>query len=910
MGRTKAALALFFFFALGCVWAAAQSISGSISGTVVDPKSLAIPGANVVLTNTGTSVQLTTTSNDEGRFEFPSVLPGTYDLTVELTGFKKLVRTGTVLSANQRLATGPLTLELGGTQESVMVSGRVEAVQTVSGERSGLITRQHLDNLQVMSRDPVELWARLPGVISDGAGFGPFQVPHAMREVSVMGGRRNNKNMTIDGVSVMNTVTNQLASVTPNMDAVEEVQVQLANYQAEYGRTAGAAINIISRSGTRDFHGSAYFYRRHEDLAAMDFFANKFGQPKTPNRTQTRGFTIGGPAFIPGMFNTDRKKLFFFYSLSQQPFKLPPPLHQITMPTQAERRGDFSQTFDLQGRLVTIRDPLTGQAFPGNLIPSTRLNPQGVQLLNMFPTPNTNDPACRCNYQQSGIQYQQPRNSQTLKLDYNLSDRFTLSGRYAEDHNDIVTDYFSNFSMAKTRLARPGRNVGLRFGQVYSPGLVNESVFGFNRMEQNIGAEDDIAQFQKATYGVQVGQFNPANNPDGLLPNMNFGALVTGTAAPTINNVFNTEFVRHFSFTDNLSYVRGNHVLKFGIYLERGITDSLPAGGNGAFNFAVDANNPNDAGYPYANAALGNFRTYDEPTIRRESEFRFWNVEWYAQDNWRLSRKFTLDYGVRFYWHPPETEASDFMSSAQLNRFDPAKAVRLYMPYRDPVQGNVGYDPVTNTIVPNNMVGAIVPNSGDLSNGAAIAANGDLVDSVGIRLGPRVGFAYDPWGDGNTSIRGGFGVFYDRLGSGQHHGSGAKRPPGTHPDTLQRQSRKLSSDDRRAVPGEYSRPGCRGRPRDRHELLDRRPAPDREPVRGGRGLRCLTRAASGGDARLQYLPAAARFLTANEDPRTPGRALADLFLRPYRGKQRHQYPRTTGSSNYHSTGDRPDPPLW
>src|SRR5262249_27005665 len=162
------------------------------------------------------------------------------------------------------------------------------------------------------------------------------------------------------------------------------------------------------------------------------------------------------------------------------------------------------------------------------------------------------------------------------------------------------------------RLARPGRNLGLRFGQVYSPGLVNESVFGFNRMEQNIGAEDDLSQFQKSTYGVQVGQFNPANNPDGLLPNLNFGALVTGTTAPTVSNVFNTELVRHFSFTDNLSSIRGNHVLKFGAYVERGITDSLPAGGNGAFSFAVDPNNPNDAGYPYANAALGNFRTYDE----------------------------------------------------------------------------------------------------------------------------------------------------------------------------------------------------------------------------------------------------------------------------------------------------------
>ena len=216
---------------------------------MVDPKGLAIPGATVVLTNVGTSVQLTATSNEEGRFEFLSLLPGTYDLTVEITGFKKLVRAGNVLSATQRLTTGPLTLELGGTQESVMVSGRVEAVQTVSGERSGLITRQQLDNLQTFARDPLELWAKLPGIITDGAGNAAFQTPHAIREISVMGGRRNNKNVTIDGLSAMNTVTNQALSVTPSIDSVEEVQVLLSNYQAEYGRNAGAGINIITRSG-------------------------------------------------------------------------------------------------------------------------------------------------------------------------------------------------------------------------------------------------------------------------------------------------------------------------------------------------------------------------------------------------------------------------------------------------------------------------------------------------------------------------------------------------------------------------------------------------------------------------------------------------------------------------------------
>ncbi len=217
---------------------------------------------------------------------------------------------------------------------------------------------------------------------------------------------------------------------------------------------------------------------------------------------------------------------------------------------------------------------------------------------------------------------------------------------------------------------------------------MNESSFGYNRVLTQTGPEDDaaLAAFQRSTYGIQLSQLNPENNPQNLVPNINFGAPLSGNLAPTLNNAFSSEFVEHFTVGDNLSKNFTNHILKFGVYFERGMTDSLPAGGNGALTFNVDANNPNDAGYPYANAVLGNFRTYTEPTIRREAGFSFTNLEWYAQDNWRVNRKLTFEYGLRFYWHPPEFESEDFMSSASLASFDRSKAVRLYLP----APGNAG----------------------------------------------------------------------------------------------------------------------------------------------------------------------------------------------------------------------------
>jgi hypothetical protein len=905
MRRTAAVLAL--FTALAGPMAVAQNIAGSISGTVVDPKGLAVPGATVVLINTRTGTRIDSTSNEQGFFEFLSLLPSTYDVEVEMTGFKRLLRSGQVLSANQRLATGPLALEIGGTQESVTVSGRVEAVQTASAERSGVITRQQIDNLQVQSRDPIELWAKLPGVITDGAGTAALQAPQSVRDISIMGARRNNKNITIDGVTAMNTVTNQAMTVTPNLDSVEEVQVLLSNYQAEYGRSAGAGINIITRSGSRDYHGGVYFYMKHEKLNATDFFDNKFGRTKPLSRSQTRGAQIGGPVFIPGVFNTDKKKLFFFFSESQQPFKLPQALQQVQMPTALERAGDFSQTFDQAGRLILIRDPLkTGACttadqtacFSGNIIPASRLDQYGVQLLKIFPLPNTTDSLRRFNFSKSGTQYQQPRRSNVLKLDYNLNSRYTLTGRYAQDGNDVITDYSSNFSITNTRLARPGKNLMFRVNQLFSNNLVNETTFGYDRLNQATRPEDDaaVSAITRGTLGVTLGQIKPQNNPLNLIPNLAFGNIISGLAAPTFSNVFSSDFMTHVTVADNVSKVLRSHVLKFGVYFERTVTDRFPQGGNGALNFGVAATNPNDSGYAYANAVLGNFQTYTEPTIRRESTFRFTDLEWYAQDNWRLNRKLTLDYGMRFYWHPPETESSDFMSSAALSRFDPSKAVRLYLP----ATATTARDPLTGATVSSLLNYAIVPGSGDLNNGIATQSAGGLVEDRGIALGPRLGFAYDPWGDGKTAIRGGFGVFYDRL-AGATLGLLAENAPQVLTPIIYNSNLSTFLNATGAVfPGNLN-----GISSDGHLATTMNYSLGVQRRIGNLFAVDVAYAASLSRHLPEIrdyntLPAAARFLRSNENPLTPGRAWDDRYLRPYRGYNAILVTEMTSNSNYHS----------
>jgi hypothetical protein len=755
-------LAIMAGFLMLCVALSAQNITGTISGTVVDPNDFAIPGVTVTIREAATGAESVTITNEVGLFHFAAVRPGAYDLTAEMPGFKTFVSKGHRVSATQRLSVGRLIMTIGEVDELVTVSGSIETVQTTSAERSGLVDRSQLERLQTMSGDPLDLVILLPGFISQAVNPA-MQAPQTPRQITAYG-LVNSTNFTLDGVGTLNSANNNNLTIALNVNAVEEVQVQLANFQAEYGRRAGPSVNIITRSGGRDFHGSVYYYRRHEKLNANAHFRKLNDLPRARYRYQTRGFTLGGPVYIPGRFNSDKSSLFFFFSASQQPAVTPPGVTQLTMPSLLERQGDFSQTLNNQGALVPIRDPLTGQPFPGNLVPANRISPVGQAILSFFPEPNFVDPTGRFNFNKSMLPYQSPSREEMVRIDWVPSSNFTVSGRYAQETNRIINFVAHWSDQMEQHFPRPGKNISIRTNHSVSPTLANEMTFGYNRLGDMQYVEDKyLPMLQRESVGINLGQFNPPGNPMGLVPRLDFGALPNGGSSPNINLNLKDGLIQAFSGANNTTKVHGAHILKFGVYVERALNDQGPVGGNGALNFASNPANPNNTGHPYSNALLGFFNTYSEPIGLEWNRMRFWNVEWYLQDNWRVTRRFTLDYGMRFYWQPPETEKNNRLAVFDPSRFDPAKAVRLYMPHNEPGKGKVGRDPVTGELVPAAYIGAIIPGSGDPYNGMVKASERSPFKDQGIVLAPRFGFAYDPWGDGKTAIRGGFGLFYSRA---------------------------------------------------------------------------------------------------------------------------------------------------
>ena len=280
---------------------------------------------------------------------------------VEAQGFKRYERTGIQVSASERVSVGLIQLEVGAMTESVTVSGEATPVQTASNERSAMLNDQQMNMLMARGRDYTGLLKTLPGVVpvNDPAVLQQQSAPNAVNGV-----RGWLITQTVDGM-VGNDPSSTNSSFTPvSMDAVAEVKVLLTNYQAEYGRSAGAIINAVTRSGTSTFHGSLYDYLRNEDLNSNEFFANRNGVKRPLYRYNVGGYTFGGPFAIPGKFTRWRDKLFFFIGQEFSNLTQPGSLQNVTVPTALERQGDFSQTLDVSGKLVPITDPLSHASFP------------------------------------------------------------------------------------------------------------------------------------------------------------------------------------------------------------------------------------------------------------------------------------------------------------------------------------------------------------------------------------------------------------------------------------------------------------------------------------------------------------------------------------------------------------------
>jgi hypothetical protein len=765
-----------------------QSITGALSGLVSDPSNAVVANASIVLTYNATGFERTATTNETGRFFFASLQPGVYSLRVTAAGFRGLERRNINVTAAETLSLSDLQLEVGQVNDSIQVREQAAVVQTQTAERAGTLTGKQVENLAIRGRNVTSLVSLLPGVVD-------LDEPENLAvnwNFNVQGNRRNTNNLTIDGATVNAIGNNFNAVVSVSMDAVAEVKVLLSNYQAEYGRMSGANVSLVTKSGTKQFHGLASYFKRNEVLNANDFFNNFLGRPRPRYRFDTWNYQIGGPVYIPGKWNTGKDKLFFFWSQEFWPLSVPTALGQVTTPTALERVGDFSQSRDVNNALIVIRDPFNGRTpFPNNVIPANRVDPNGRALLSFLPLPNFTDRSIsRGNYNyvfQDVVD--QPKRTDTLKFDYNWSSTniFTFSYSARNDINDGkvgIPAGTGNYDVFRQRSENFGKLFLIRNQKIFSPTLINELNASYSTRPLNNSIGDDaLKTIQADTVGYRLGQLYPGNNPLKLIPNMSFAGVPSAIAVNMDGRTPLTTTHEIISFSDNLTKTMGSHTLKAGFYFDRLWAANQAIGGafNGSYNFGRNVNNPLETEYAFSNAALGVFNTYEEPTGRPFPVNYASNTEWFVQDNWKVNRRLSLDYGVRFHWLPQSFINGDALSGFLASAYQPANAVRLIEPFRQGT-ARVGRNPNTGETVSASLIGAIAPGRGNAANGMISPLTDpnvprSLMKEPGVLWGPRIGFAYDLTGNGKTAIRGGFGMFYNRMSHGVVLTDFSSQPP-------------------------------------------------------------------------------------------------------------------------------------
>jgi hypothetical protein len=884
---------LFSLVAVLAIPCRAQNVTAVISGTVKDQGGSIIPNAQVGLTNLATGAVQQSQSNEAGIFVFSSVLPGSYNLQVSSGGFRTFQMSGIAVTANERRSLGDLTLQVGQLQERVEVAAEITPVQTASSERQGLVSGDQILNLAIKGRDFLGLLSTLPGVVDTRAGAREVSTTgNLLQGMHINGGRENSINYALDGIASLDTGSNSSVHNQPNMDSISEVKVLTSNYQAEYGRNSSGTINVVIKSGSQDFHGSAYWYYRHESLNANGFFQNRTGTQKPIYRFNSGGYSVGGPLVIPGKFNTGKDKLFFFFSQEFVRRRLYPGIRLVTTPTAAQREGDFSQTFDLNGALIPIRDPNTGAPFPGNIIPGSRINATGQAILKYFPLPNYSeaDPALRHarNYR-SNVSGYNPRRQEVFRVDYNTLPTVRMYFRGIMDYDREEHPYGHwtagnvNYDLTNTIRPQYGRGAVFNITQTMNPTTINEFTMGVSNRYQT-WLPEDFSKVQRSLMG-DLGKWYPETTWANIVPNVTFGG-VPNAITNSLSDLAEKNANPVFSWIDNFSRVHGKHLFKAGIYVER-MRKNEQRGPNtkGDLSFARNTNNPLDANHAFANALLGNFERYSEGSARLISRWRYTQVEWYVQDSWKVTQRLTLDLGVRFYHAPPWMDHEFYCTAFDPKLYDAKTAATLIVPGTDAAGRRVGLDSRNGQIYPAPYIGLFAPGSGNYAPGMGVGgkdiAHG-LYETSALSFGPRIGFAYDPFGNGKTSIRGGFGIFYDRPQGNVSYTTG-QAPVAWTPVLYFGQLDTFLQAGRVLGPNNVTSPqvGRQGLPRIMNFSLG-----VQRDIGFGTVVDISWVGSMGRHLIYQYnlnaIPMYARFDPANNDP-TTNRPLQDVFLRPYLG---------------------------
>ncbi|HKV92893.1 MAG TPA: TonB-dependent receptor [Candidatus Angelobacter sp.] len=681
----------------------AQDATGRIVGTITDPSGAVIPDVHVVITNAETHVSRETTTNSTGFYQVLALPIGNYAVSADHKGFNPVTTNSNKLEINQSLKVD-IKLEVGSKTETVTVESAASTVETINPTMGSTVSDRSVQDLPLNGRNVLDLALLQPGVL-------PADNPNntsassANTAFSISGGRNDSNTFILDGGANNDLLDNGVV-YNPNPDAVQEFKVLTSNFTAEYGRNSGGIVTVVTKSGTNNFHGSAYDYNRNDAYNANDFFSNFNGQPRGVLKRNQFGGTIGGPIA--------KNKFFFFGSYEGQRQNALQPGGQVTVLTPQEAQGDFSASPNqaavasfLQANPFFQPNPALAAA---GVIDPTKFDPVAKAYLSAGLIPIT---------QGGSESFQNPAQNNydqmTAKFDWDMSENNHFTTTLGRLHNTQLNPGPGGIPGFNSTFENHRQFVHLQYTHIFSPMLLNEFHVSAQRNDRLQSKPANTAPIPSAL-GVAITPDIATGPPQLDFPNLTVGFSIQGPSSLTDNT---------FNYSDTLSWTRGKHTMKFGgsfiAFQDNQIFDFI---GNGLFDFGKS----NGAGDPYANFLVGlpqDFLQFPAApsNIRGKSTFVF------GQDEWHVKSNLVLTLGLRYEYSTPKRDTFG----------------RTF----DIIPGQ------QSTVFPGAPVGLVFPGDKGTPAGANFPDRNDFA--------PRVGFAWQPFKDSKTSVRGGFGVFYDVL---------------------------------------------------------------------------------------------------------------------------------------------------
>lgn len=785
-------ISLFAILVLFLCCAAAIAQTGTIQGVMLDPSGGAIPNAKITATDEEKAIVVReTVSATDGTFFLRNLLPGRYTVKSEVAGFRTMERKGLQLDQNQIMDLGAVTLQIGQTADSVTVEADVPMVETSTANKSFVVDSRQVTELSLNGRDFQSLMRTLPGVVSNDRSN--FRLAFNNTDAFNTNGLRGSmNNVFLDGTINTDVGANDGQFTQISLDAVGEFKVQTSTFNAEYGRNPGVFISINTKSGGKRFHGTAYEFFRNNALDARRPFDTTGKVSKL--RFNQYGGNLSGPIYLPKVSTRTDPRLFFFFNYEGTRASRPIGGSFVDLPHPDLFNGDLSRLYRNQDLTTSagqptgykvgqvfrpgtvVREPngriIGGVPYIGNIVPRNEWARNAAGFINVLKffnvagdpgTPGTPE-AVRHPYQQN---YGFEKDAKVARIDWAISSKMNFFFRWADDAQQ-ETQSLGIFATLPSPIfpqfrKKPGSSWSYNLVNVISPTMTNEFIFGYNRLTQLVDNTTDVdaSIWDKDKLGFTYKELYNDVNLRNRFPRFNcgvgscnYGGFPSGWLSEA----------KQFAFTDNFTVVRGSHSLKFGGFFNFNLNGQQPSWTDVPnLNFGSNVENINDTGNTFANMLLGNYTSVSQTNGRYYGSFKFYGFEWYAQDSWKVSRRLNLEFGMRWAYLGPTYTYGQFLQ----NYFDP----RLY----DPTKA-VQID--TRSGLRN---GSIVPGIGDPFNG--LVQEGTKGIPLGFaehrynNWGPRFGFAYDPFGDGKTSIRGGGGIFYERIRQNANNFDGLGNPP-------------------------------------------------------------------------------------------------------------------------------------